>query len=238
MSTPSLSEGRAAASGTGPFATITCGVDGTRAAYEAARQAVLLARGGVRLRYLAVTWETGTLAPRMVTLARHRAEEALDRVRELAREAGVSAHCAIVDGPHAGEKLLEEAGEDDLLVVGASGRSHAGGLVLGHAASEVLRNARTSVLVTRAAPGVTFPASILVAVDDPALARAAADVADELARLHATTATMLAVEGRFHKAAAHAAAELGASLIVTAGEHAEKVAESARCSVLVLRPRS
>jgi nucleotide-binding universal stress UspA family protein len=266
MSSPSLSDGRAVPSRAAPFATITCGVDGTRAAFEAARQAALLAHGGARLRYLAVAWETGTLAPRMVTLARHRAEETLERVRELAHDAGVTPECAIVEGPHAGRKLLEEAGEDALVVVGASGRSHAGGLVLGHAASDLLHHARTSVLITRAAPVHAFPAGILVAADDPTRARAAGEVAAALARRHAATATVLvgadgerarhaaaeasaaiAVaigvepvvvegQGRFHKAAAHVASELGTSLIVTSGEHAAKIAETARCSVLVLRP--
>jgi nucleotide-binding universal stress UspA family protein len=269
MSTPSLSDGRAAASGTGPFATITCGVDGTRAAFEAARQAAVLAQGGVRLRYLAVAWETGTLAPRMLTLARHRAEETLERAGALAHDAGVKAQCAIVDGPNASHRLIEAAGDDDLLVVGASGRSHTGGLVLGHAASELLHDARTSVLVTRTAPALEFPSTILVAVDDPDDARTTGEVAGSLARRHGATVTVVAGsheghdtrlaaaeaavavravtgvepvvvdgEGRFHRAAAQVASELRSSLIVTAGEHAAKLAECARCSVLVLHRRS
>jgi hypothetical protein len=42
-------------------------------------------------------------------------------------------------------------------------------------------------------------------------------------------------DGRLHGAASHVAAQLGVTLIVTAGERAERVAECARCSVLLLR---
>jgi nucleotide-binding universal stress UspA family protein len=269
MSTPSVSEGHGAASGASPFRSIACGVDGTRAGFEAARQAVVLAQPGVPLRFIAVTWETGTRADAMVALGRQRAEDALDRARALAHDLGVLAHCALIDGPHAADKLLDAATGDDLLVVGSSGRSHAGGLVLGHAAADVLRRARTSVLVARGAPDHAFPGPILVAVEDAAHARATGEVAGALARRFATTATILAAtrdgasarhaaaeagaavaaatgvepvaidaSGRFHSAAAHVAADLGTALIVTAGAQAERVAESARCSVLLLRPRS
>lgn len=61
------------------FPAIGCGVDGTRAGFEAVRQAALLARDGGVLRLLAVTWETGTRATAMVELGRRRATDALER---------------------------------------------------------------------------------------------------------------------------------------------------------------
>jgi nucleotide-binding universal stress UspA family protein len=268
MSTPSLSEGRAAVPGARPFRSISCGVDGTRAGFEAARQAAVLAQPGVHLRFLAVTWATGTLAGTMVELGHHRAEQALERARVIAHDLGVRADAVVIDGPHAADKLLEAAADDDLLVVGSSGRSHAGGLVLGHAADAVLRRARTSVLVARPSAHITFPGSILVAVDEAAHARTAGDLAGALAGRHGSTVTILCgthdgaaarhaaaeaggavrvvtgiepvavdAHGRFHTAAAAVAEDLGAALIVAAGEHAERVAEHARCSVLVLRQR-
>jgi nucleotide-binding universal stress UspA family protein len=264
----SLSESRRpeAPSQAGVFRSIACGVDGTRAGFEAVRQAAILTPDGAVLRLLAVAWETGTEASAMVKLSRHRAAAALDRARLLAHELGVRAEGTLVEGPHAGVKLLAAAGGDDLLVVGSSGRSHAGGIVLGHAAAEVLHDAPVSVLVARRARAGEFPASILLAVDDRAASRDAAEVAGNLALRHDAVVTVLAgrgsdpathhavaetgaaiaaitgvepvvvdAHGRFHAAAAHVAAELGATLIVTAGVHAERVAECARCSVLLLR---
>jgi nucleotide-binding universal stress UspA family protein len=265
MSTPSVSN-RQEVTGDGPvFRSVACGVDGTRAGFEAARQAALLARGGAFLRLLAVTWETGTRASAMVELGRRRATAALDRAAAVAHDLGVPADRVLLDGPHAAEKLLDAARADDLLVVGSSGRSHAGGLVLGHAADEVLRRAPDSVLVARRPPIPEFPGSILVAADAPALADAAA-MAGRLARRHGGDVTVMATpgadpaahhavgeagatitamtgaepvvvdgHGRVHTAAAHLATDLDAALVVTAGEHAVRVAESARCSVLVLR---
>ena len=46
---------------------------------------------------------------------------------------------------------------------------------------------------------------------------------------------MLGAHGKIVATAAHAAADLGASLVVTAGRDAEEVAEHVRCSALVLR---
>jgi nucleotide-binding universal stress UspA family protein len=268
MPTSSQPKGRPSHSNAGPFASIACGVDGTRAGFEAARQAAVLAQPDVPLRFLAVTWETGTHAEGMAALGHHRAEEALERARVVAHQFGVPAGSMVIDGPNAAEKLLAAAADADLLVVGGSGRSHTGGLVLGHAAAEVLKRAPSSVLVARSVPNRTFPASILVAVYDATHARKAGEVAGALARRHAATVTVAAgthdvharhaaaeagaaviaitgvepvaidIHGRFHTAASHAAADFGASLIVTAGPHAERVAECARCSVLVLRPPS
>jgi len=265
---PSLSESGKpdAPSQAGVFQSIACGVDGTRAGFEATRQAAILTSESSVLRLLAVAWETGSEASPMVELSRHRAAAALDRARALAHDLGVRAEGTLVEGPHAAVKLLAAASDDELLVVGSSGRSHAGGIVLGHAAAEVLRDAAGSVLVARRPPAGEFLASILHAVEDRTASRAAAEAAGHLALRHDAVVTVLAdrgadpathhavaetgagiaaitgvepvvvdAHGRFHAAAAHEAADLGATLIVTAGVRAERVAECARCSVLLLR---
>jgi nucleotide-binding universal stress UspA family protein len=267
MSSPSVSD-QQRPNADGPiFASIACGVDGTRAGFDAARQAALLARDGGALRLLAVTWETGTRATAMVELGRRRAADALDRAAAVAHDLGVRAELVLIDGPQAAGKLLAAARADDLLVIGSSGRSHTGGLVLGHAADEILHDAPGSVLVARNPAGRAFPSSILVATGDPAALPDAAHLAGRIAHRHGGLVTIMAVpgantaahhavgeavttvaaitgvepvvvdgHGRIHLAAAHLADDLGAALIVTAGEHATRVAECARCSVLV--PRS
>ena len=180
----------------------------------------------------------------------------VDREAVLGR---LAAEGVLLDGPHAAERLLDAAGAAGLLVVGSSGRSHAGGLVLGHAADELLRRAPSAVLVARRPPRPEFPDSILVAADEPGLVDAA-EMAARLAQRHggvvtvmatpgtgraahhavgkasATITAMTGVEpvvvdghGRVHAAAAHLAADLGAALIVTAGAHAVRIAEGARC---------
>lgn len=245
----------------GRFASICCGVDGTRAGFEAVRQAAVLAQPDHEIRLLAVTWETGSSADAMLRLSRRRAEAALERARAIVSELGGRAAGTVVEGPHAEAKLLEAAAAHDLLVVGGSGRSRAGGLVLGHAADDVLRGAPTSVLVARESR-TAFPASILLVAADAAAIREAAPVAGALARRHRSEAAVIAARmapyalaeaittlyeatgtepvvlgahGKLVTTAAHAATDLGASLVVTAGRDAEEVAEHVRCSVLLVR---
>lgn len=100
--------------------------------------------------------------------------------------------------------------------MGSSGRSHAGGLVLGHAADEVLRNAPASVLVARRAPASAFPDSILVATGDPAALADAADTAGRLARRHGGVVTVMSVR-RADATAHHAVAEAAARVATITG---------------------
>ena len=59
------------------FASIICGVDGSRPSYEAARQAGVLAGDTAALTYVAVTWEQGQGATAVATLSHARGDNAL-----------------------------------------------------------------------------------------------------------------------------------------------------------------
>ena len=63
------------------FASIVCGVDGSRPSREAARQAALLADDGAALTYAAVSWEQGTGATAVATLSHRHARECLQQAR-------------------------------------------------------------------------------------------------------------------------------------------------------------
>lgn len=68
---------------------VLCGIDGTRSAYEAVRQAAWLAGADGHLTLLAAAVK-GSGQWRMAAFAPARAERALDYVRRIAKEAGVS----------------------------------------------------------------------------------------------------------------------------------------------------
>jgi nucleotide-binding universal stress UspA family protein len=107
-----------------PFLSILCGIDGSRAAYEAARQAAVMAGSGT-LRLLSVTWTEGYGPNAVALLSPWRAERCLARVKQQLRELGVVPYIDIVDDPDATARLLREAEGHDLLVVAGRGHSRA-----------------------------------------------------------------------------------------------------------------
>src|SRR5215217_5712483 len=108
-----------------PFLSVLCGIDGSRAAHEAARQAAVMAGDGT-LRLLAVTWTQGYGPNAVALLSPWRAEHCLARVKQELRELGVVPYVEMVDDPDATGRLLREAEWHDLLVVAAHGHSRAG----------------------------------------------------------------------------------------------------------------
>jgi nucleotide-binding universal stress UspA family protein len=178
------------------FRSILCGVDGSRQSFEAARQAAALATDGALLRLLAVTWETGTGPTATALLSRRRAQEALERARAAAAELGVRAEIETVEAREARARLLEAALDHDLLVVGTSGRSRLGGILIGRAAAAALHRAPVPVLVARRAPAAPFPRSILLATDGSSASRLAVELAAALARRHEARLTVVAGSSR------------------------------------------
>lgn len=167
------------------FASILCGVDGSRPSFEAARQAALLAGPDAALTYAAVTWEQGTGATAMATLNHKHAQDSLRRVRDQARELGVTARIAEYDCADAAHQLIDLAARHDLLVVGIHGHSRAGGIMIGSAATAVLHRSPVPVLVARPPEhGIAFPERILLANDGSSASRAAAAVVAQLATRH------------------------------------------------------
>lgn len=260
------------------FASIVCGVDGSRPGFEAARQAALLAGDSAALTYVAVSWEQGTGVSAVATLSHGHARVCLRRVRDEARELGVNPSLVDEHAIDPARRLVELAEGQDLLVLGIRGHSRAAGIVLGSAATAAVHRAPVPVLVARRPPeGVEFPDRIVLATDGTPMSDAAAKLtarlaarhhasvaivgardgelpfahglAEHAARIRAATGTepvMLGEPGAPHRAVAAAARDFGASLVVTgsrglsgaaaARSVSERIAHSAPCSVLVVRP--
>jgi nucleotide-binding universal stress UspA family protein len=260
------------------FASILCGVDGSRPSFEAARQAALLAGDGAALTYVAVTSENGVRANAVATLHHERAQECLKRVSDDARDLGVSAQVVEEEAEDAAGRLMELAAGHDLLVVGILGHSRAGGIMLGSVATAALHRSPVPVLVARRPPdGVEFPSRILLASDGTPMSDSAAELTIRLAARHGAHAAIVGARDREapfrrglaehaaqimaatgseplildefgppHRAAASAAEETRASLVVTGSRGltgasairsaSERIAHAAPCSVLVARP--
>jgi nucleotide-binding universal stress UspA family protein len=175
------------------FASILCGVDGSRPSLEAARQAAILAGSDTALTYAAVTWEQGKGLTAMATLGHTHAQEALRRVRDEAREIGAVPEIVDYDGHNPAERLIELAANYDLVVVGIHGHSRAGGIVIGSTATALLHRSPVPVLVARPPAGdVAFPERILVANDGTARSQSAAEIAAKLALRHGAAVALVA----------------------------------------------
>ena len=105
---------------TPPFYSVLCGIDGSRACHEAARQAAVMAGDGT-LHLLAVTWTQGYGLNAIALLSPWRAGQCLDRVAQELRDVGAAPYVDVVDDPDATSRLLHEAERHDLLVVGGHG---------------------------------------------------------------------------------------------------------------------
>jgi nucleotide-binding universal stress UspA family protein len=164
-----------------PFLSVLCGIDGSRAAHEAARQAAVMAGDGT-LRLLSITWTQGYGPNAVALLSPWRAERCLARIKQELRELGVVPYIDVVDDPDATGRLLRDALGYDLLVVAGHGRSRAGGILTGSTASAVLHRCSVPVLVARRPPaGDDVLDRILLATDGTVAARAAATTAASLA---------------------------------------------------------
>ena len=167
------------------FASIVCGINGSRPSFEAARQAALLADPGAGVTYVAVSWEQGTGANAQATLSHAHARDCLRRARDEARELGVDPGIIAENAENPTRRLMELAAGQDLLVVGIAGHSRAGGIIIGSTATALVHRSPLPVLVARRPPeGVEFPSRILLASDGTPRSDAATTLTARIAARH------------------------------------------------------
>jgi len=163
------------------FADVLCGVDGTRSAYEAVRQAAALTGPGGHLTLLAATAPGGS--GRGSTLGPMRARTVLDHARRLSREAGVGCDVDLRSSGPALDVVLESARRHALLALGAPGMSRLAHMLVGGIATPVAHALPCSLLFARRAPaGMRFDERVMVASDALDHSDALVDFAAELAR--------------------------------------------------------
>jgi nucleotide-binding universal stress UspA family protein len=176
------------------FGSILCGVNGSRPSKEAVQQAALLADPGSALTYVAVSCEWGTGVGAVATLTHAHAHEYLEAARMAAREMLVDAALVDEHADNVARRLLELAAEHDLLAIGMTGHSRAGGIVTGSVATAVVHRCPIPVLVARRPPeGVEFPARIVLASDGTPTSDAAADLTARIAAHHGSHVAIVAV---------------------------------------------
>lgn len=181
------------------FPAILCAVDGSRAAGEAARQAIALCGPGASLSFVAVFHARGTGLAAQAELSEGRASAALEGASGLARRAGIDASTELRTGAPVSDLLLERAGEHDLLVLGHHGGSRLGGIMLGSTATQIAHRAETPVLVARhGSDGADFPRRVLVATDGSPGSWAAARTATRVAEARDSALRLVYVPDGMH----------------------------------------
>ncbi len=163
------------------FARVMCGIDGSPAAQEAARQAALLAGGG-SLELVSVTWTTGAGPTRMAALSDARARRALESATALAAEQGTPVSAELVHASDEAGTIGRLASGYDLIAVGARPGARAGGIMLGSVASRMVHQADVPVLVARRPQrDAGFPDPILLASNGSKSSARAATLAARIA---------------------------------------------------------
>jgi nucleotide-binding universal stress UspA family protein len=176
------------------FASILCGVNGSRPSQEAGLQAALLTDPGAALTYVAVSWERGSGTSAVATITHAHARKYLRVARHLAHQLGVDAATVDEHGYDAARRMIALAADHDLLVLGITGHSRAGGIVIGNVATAALHRSPIPVLVARRPPaGVQFPARIVLASDGTPICDAAAATTARIAARHHSQVTIVAV---------------------------------------------
>ena len=247
------------------FRRIVCGVDGTPQSTTAVKQAARLKDESGELRLvsaakLALAAHAGMAAVHAADLLRQDAESALAEARRLVP----SATERLVDGDPAAA-LLREAEQATLLGLGTHGRGRTVAHFLGTVAARMIRDAPTSVLIARPARDSEWPQSIVAGVDGSAESEVAFSVARLVAERFGATlrATASTKDHLDEQAAREIAPDLredarravdvlveasgSADLLIVGsrglhglkalGSVSERVANQARCSVIVVRSK-
>ena len=209
---------------------LLCAIDGSRGSGEAVREALAFAPCASRLAFIAVTDIAGDGGERVVSLAAHRARQALEQAQAQAGARGLAADTEIADAADVAATLIARAGDGTLLVVGSHGDGGAAGAPTGSIATALAARAAGALLVARAGAraSATGP-RILVAVDDSAGASALARVAGAIAAGCDGYVHLVHVAGRgYGSGMRHRLAELSTALIEQTG--AEPVVEVTRAA--------
>ena len=215
-----------------PFQSIVCGIDGTREAFEAARQAARIAGPDGRLVLVAAThfldaisgrWGPELIAWDILETPQRDLDQLNDAVGAMARDSLawarrqvgdlVSVETRLVSG-RAYDELRDEAARAGatLIAVGAHGGRRLVGAALGSAATMLLHDAPASVLLARAPfDPAAFPSRVVVGFDgsDASLralsvaARLCEDPASSLTVVIATLDVGIEPDELVHRAAPH-----------------------------------
>jgi len=241
------------------FERIVCGVDGSDASLEAARQADLLLADGGRLVLVTAIDLSDAIHFQIAPTALHAARRALEKAEELDRwaketleraraEVTRAADVATVEAAGGPARCLVETAALErawLVAVGTHGLGRVRGIALGSVTTRLLHRAPSSVYVARAADaGPWSLRSILVGVDGSPSSDAALAAARELEARHGAALETVTIEHRRPAGALVEAARDADVLVVGSrglhgaralGSVSEQVAHEASCSVLVVR---
>jgi nucleotide-binding universal stress UspA family protein len=189
---------RAATSGSDlelPFRKIVCGIDGSRSAREAARQAAALAGPATVFELLAVANDWGVGLNAAATLTKAHGRRALDEAAHDLRDSAAQVETRVVCAERPLDALIGASAGADLLAVGRHSRSRLGGMALGRTATSLVHCSPTPLLVAVAPPhGLPFPGRILVAADGPGHPERAVVMAGLITRHAGGDITLLRLE--------------------------------------------
>lgn len=218
----------------GMFDVVVCGIDGSDADAEVARQGAILAGPDGRVELHSVVFKPGEVAA---------AERAVRAAEAIVRDAGGRPFPDVVESTDDTAMVLATAVGADLLVVGDHHHNRADGILFGTIAATAVHRAPCPVLIARPAPD--FPGPVLLADDGTDASADARRLAGAIATAHGCALETLTADGRPVKEIERAAAAARPGLLVLGSRRqrgvraltsvSERVAPHVGCSVLVAR---
>lgn len=144
------------------YQNILVPIDGSEISLSAARRAAEMAKAlGSQLTAISIVAEdpfsaadfyyTPDMLKGYIIEAHKSAEEALEKVKNIASEVGISIHTQVINGPVFAETISETAEKlgTDLIIIGSHGRKGFKKFLLGSFAQDVLSNTHLPVLVIK-----------------------------------------------------------------------------------------
>jgi len=140
------------------FGRILVPADGSEVAKKAAKKALALAKSldteVVAMHVINIglyVYQTEPVYPTEIPLQELIQKEAqtyLDEIVTLGEQMGIAVSLKLVEG-HPAEEIIQEAHEDDLIVIGSKGRTGLDRLLLGSVAENVARHASCPVMIVK-----------------------------------------------------------------------------------------
>jgi nucleotide-binding universal stress UspA family protein len=179
------------------FTNVLCAINGNEADLSAVEQAVALTGTHGHVTSLLVTSHRSGGAHRGPAIAPMRASEILDRVRGIAREAGVPYTNEVDPGNPPARVILDWSARYEMTALGAPASSWPAKLLSVGVGDRTIGGFSNALLVARPLAGDShFAERIVVASDGLETSQALVDLAGRLARSHGSSVTLVHALGR------------------------------------------
>lgn len=137
------------------FGKILLPIDGSENAKKAAQKACFIAKNtGLPIEAICILDPLRySFAPEIIShhnkIARDLANSYLEEIKKIGEQMDVKINSRLIDGKTPFEEIIENVGENDLIVMGKKGKSGLGRVLMGSVSEKVVRHAPCTVMIVK-----------------------------------------------------------------------------------------